>query len=432
MSSAAHGTIRVLLENTTVFFDDICRYLFAIVLVFLGNSLVCTLPGVNGMLRLMLLALCVVILMMSWRKIRISERELGYWVVWILIVFMTYLCVLIATGDGNGARGVLSMGFLMLCPMMITLLIKNGMIEKYLRAIVNVIAILAAISLVLWVAGPVFGVIPSNCSIPNGWTGSEKSVLTQGYFHLLYIVQSGEIFGASVVRNTGVFVEGPMYSYTLCIAIIFETFFSRRPRKLALIILYTTVISTLTTTGILFVLILGFIEFVRYMRNLKSDLRPLLLILLGVLFVSLITVAFFLFNQKMSTSSGVIRLDDFYAGFAAWLSSPVYGHGLGNTDAVVTYMSNFRLHNVGFSNSPFDLLARGGLVFAVPFIMAAFGFLHFPNRLRVAFLLFVCLWIVTLVTFLPLTYFMFSFGAAGLFFDRESGAYMLHQKGTAE
>lgn len=432
MTSATLQTVGHKTIGVDSLFDDISRYLFAIVLVLMGNTLPGLLPGVGNLLYLLALSLCVAVALKSWMSTEITKREAAGWVTWAFLACLTYSIVSIATGDGRGIYGVMSTVFLIACPLMVMLLIKNGLLNKYLKAIVNVVAALAAISIILWLAGPVFGVISPNCSISNGWTGSGARITSPGYYHLLYITQYSDLFRSELARNTGIFAEGPMYSYVISLAIIFESLLSKRPRAMILVILYITVVSTLTTTGIVFVLAIGFVKLVHRAYTMKSRLRPILLILLGALFVFLTALAFSLLDQKMTTSSGSIRLDDFRAGFLAWTESPIYGHGLSNIDSVSTHMGGFRLYNQGFSNSPFDLLVRGGIVFAIPFLVAFMGFLRMPSRLKIAALLFFYLWTITIVTFQPLTYLMFSFGVAGLFVDRKMLAMSFRKSGASK
>ena len=432
MSYAMLQTVEHQSMSVSLLFDDISRYLFAIVLVLMGNTLPGLLPGAGNPLHMLALFLCAAVALKNWISTKISKHEAAGWVAWVFLVFLAYSIVFLATGDGRGSYGALSTGFLMVCPLMVMLLIKNGILDKYLQAVVNVVAALAAVSVILWLAGPVFGAISPNCSISNGWTGSGIRIASPGYYHLLYITQYGDLFNMSLARNTGIFAEGPMYSYTISMAIIFESYFSKRPRTAILVILYIAVASTLTTTGIVFVLAIGFVELARRAYAMKSRLRPILLTLLGILFVILTIFAFSLLDQKMDTSSGSIRLDDFRAGFATWIESPIYGYGLSNIDSATVHMGSFRLYNLGFSNSPFDLLVRGGIVFAFPFLVACMGFLRLPSPMKIAALLFVYLWTITIVTFLPLTYLMFSFGVAGLFINRKTRAKGFRKSGVAK
>lgn len=403
----------------------VIRYAFAGLLVLLGNTLQGLLPGRASALYFLILLVCTIAICSKWMIFPLSKKEMTTWFIWATVITVAYSTVFFATGDGRGLYGLCSTGFLVLCPLLVLLLIKAGELGSYLRAFVNLVAVLAVFSLVLWIAGPVTGSISTNCTISNSWTGTGARIQSAGYFNLLYITQRSGLLGFSIIRNTGIFAEAPMYSYILCMALLFELFFSRKFRVSVVALLCLTILTTLSTTGIVFVLGTLYVEVIYKTRAMKSRLRPVLLIVLAAVLIGIASVSLSLIDQKMGTSSGNIRLDDFHAGYLAWRESPVVGYGLGNSDALTLFMSGFRSTNQGFSNSVFDLLVRGGLVFATPFLLAALGFLSLPIRLKTAAALFMYLWIITIVTFLPLTYFMFSFGVVGLMngadgFDAES------------
>lgn len=393
-------------------FDVLTRYALAGLLILLGNTLV----GLDRGTLLYLLTLCVTvaIVVVNWVGVALTRREAATWFIWAIIALGAYISVFFVTGDGRGGYGLLSTGFLITCPLMIVLLAKGGKLGGYLRAFVNLTALLAVISLALWVAGPITGMISDNCSISTTWTGSGERLLRPGYFHLLYVTQTSDLFGFPIIRNTGIFAEAPMYSYVLCMALLFEMVLSGRPRKAVALILLITVITTLSTTGIVFVFAISYALVVYKSRGMQSKSRPIFLIILAIFFVIVTLASFSLLDQKLDSTSGSIRLDDFRAGFLAWSERPIFGYGLGDTDALTLFMSSFRSFNQGFSNSLFDLLVRGGMVFALPFLIAMAGYLLLPKRAQLAGLLFLYLWVITIVTFQPLTYLMFGFGVVGL------------------
>ena len=412
MGAATLCSTRGGLDSLSRLFDVLARYALAGLLILLGNTLVGL--GEGTLLYLLTLCVAVVIVVVNWVDVALTRREAAAWFIWAIIVLGAYISVFFVTGDGRGGYGLLSTGFLIICPLMIALLAKSGKLGGYLRAFVNLTALLAVISLALWVAGPITGVISDNCSISTTWTGSGERVLRPGYFHLLYVTQTSDLFDFPIVRNTGIFAEAPMYSYVLCMALLFEMVLSERPRKVVALILLATVATTLSTTGIVFILAISYVLAAYKSRDMRSNLRPIFIIVLALVLIIVTFASFSLLDQKLGTTSGSIRLDDFRAGFLAWSERPIFGYGLGDTDALTLFMSGFRSFNQGFSNSLFDLLVRGGLVFAFPFLIAMAGYLLLSKRVQLAGLLFLYLWIITIVTFQPLTYLMFGVGVVGL------------------
>ena len=136
------------------------------------------------------------------------------------------------------------------------------------------------------------------------------------------------------------------------------------------------------------------------------------MLLFAVLFLVGSWLAFTVFDGKMQTSSGSTRLDDFAAGFKAWSRSPWFGYGFTNTDVVKSYMSAFRADNLGFSNSLFQTLVMGGVFWLTPYIIGLCGYLKSSRAMKFAGILLLFLWVVTVVSNIPLTVFMFGLGVS--------------------
>ena len=135
------------------------------------------------------------------------------------------------------------------------------------------------------------------------------------------------------------------------------------------------------------------------------------LIYLPVIVFALFIIINNLLTLKMNSFSGSVRLDDFSAGFKAWMVSPVFGNGYNNMKSIQQYMSSFRLNNMGFSNSPMLVLAYGGLYMAIPYMLAIYFSLKncLENRQMICFVfLFLMMLIVTIVPFQPLVTYVFS------------------------
>ena len=94
----------------------------------------------------------------------------------------------------------------------------------------------------------------------------------------------------AIWRNTGIFNEGPMYNMVLCMALTIECFIRPIKSKVKICILIITIISTLTTTGQLFLLLLG--GYFLYKR-MSNKLRMFFLIIMPFcLYVFLLIVLY--------------------------------------------------------------------------------------------------------------------------------------------
>ena len=90
------------------------------------------------------------------------------------------------------------------------------------------------------------------------------------YYHVYCEGQTVYALGYSGIRNIALFVEGPMLTYTLSFALYYELFFREQgARKLYLIVMVATIITSFSTTGLLIVIALLYLRFYRVLKNNK-------------------------------------------------------------------------------------------------------------------------------------------------------------------
>ena len=65
-----------------------------------------------------------------------------------------------------------------------------------------------------------------------------------------------------------------------------------------------------------------------------------------------------------------VRVNDFIVGFNAWMAHPFFGGGFESLEYLQSFMPEWRSFDVGFSNSPMEILAQGGIYLAVPYVYA--------------------------------------------------------------
>ena len=150
----------------------------------------------------------------------------------------------------------------------------------------------------------------------------------------------------------------------------------------------------------------------------KTLAQMIRMLLLPIAFFALYIAVDTLLQQRLGTSSGNSRIDDFVAGYNAWKKAPVFGNGFGNMDSVRQYMSSFRFNNVGFSNSPMMILAYGGIYLFIPYLISLIlgisNALYKANKRTVCFAVgFIYLFVFTVIPFQWLTIFMFTALATG-------------------
>lgn len=388
-------------------------YLIGVLLVLLSNTLFGRLEGNAAMLKGVLLGAVLAATLAVWLRTELRAQSLGAWLLWCGLLFAVYASVALHAAQSGGRGTVFLFAMLAIAPLSMKLLIACGAIGRLLAAFVNVVLVLAIVSVVLWLAGPIAGILQPNCSIANNWNGLGVMTYARGYYDLLYVTQHQAIGSVVVVRNTGIFTEAPIYSYVLCVALLFESMFVERPRKFVVVVLVVTVLSTFSSTGYLLLIMLVLVT--ARGASVSSRFRGIRTLLFVVLAVAGVAVGWQILAEKLASSSGMTRVDDFAAGLAAWLNNPLLGNGFGSGDLVKEYMSGFRSNNLGFSNSPMAVLARGGVAFMLPFLVGFAGLVTARGReARICGWLFVYLWTVTVVWSLPLTVLVIGLGVADL------------------
>ena len=244
--------------------------------------------------------------------------------------------------------------FLILLPLffIIFCLYKVSNIHDLAKIYVDTIFVLSIISIFFYISGSLLKLIPTNIHVVIDWGGVRE---VSGYFYLHFNSQTTVIMNETILRNTGIFVEGPMFALHLMFAMVLSL---KRHRKILdkySIVFGITIFSTLSITGILYYL---FILLYKYIVFYKAKIK---VILLPVIFISILISSMILFTDKQSTNSYNIRNDDYSVGFHVFNEYPIFGSGFLNYDIVKKYMSAFRMYNTGLSSSFIIILTQGGI-----------------------------------------------------------------------
>ncbi|WKF71652.1 hypothetical protein QYM39_02995 [Pediococcus pentosaceus] len=244
---------------------------------------------------------------------------------------------------------------------------KNNLLLKFR----NVVLVLAVISLVFWLVAMI-GFLPNSSTVID-W-GRIKVI--NGYFHVHYIAQGTTDFLGlqGIVRNTGIFVEAPMYSYVLSLALITDVFFGTRSKGYSKksLLLMATIFTTTSSTGAILVILVIFSKIVFLSTRISKSIKVILLIFL----LPIVTAAVsYIVKSKLDSnwySSTSIRINDFVAGYQAWKNHWILGNGLNNYDAILQNMDYRRLRlnaNDGFSTGLMEVLAYGGIIYGLYFLI---------------------------------------------------------------
>ena len=277
----------------------------------------------------------------------------------------------------------------------------------------KIMTVIALISIFFYFFGSLTNIISSNGYMTVEW---EKIRTFPSYFGLHFNTQKITLFGTDIIRNTGIYPEAPMFSLNLTIALAIELFILDKKSKYRVIILALTVLTTLSTTGIILV---SFMIITKYLlTNKKSKIYTVIKIyMFPLVAICLIGVSLYFWNDKMQTSSYESRTDDYRASYLAWKDHPIFGNGYNDTTAIVNYMTNYR----GVSNSFMVVLAEGGIYLFMLYLIPAiriitYGIKYKNKNILIFTSIIIFLYITTTFQYRPI---LLNLLAAGFAFEHK-------------
>lgn len=278
--------------------------------------------------------------------------------------------------------------------------------KELLKKYSDIIYIIAIISLICWLLVSVFNVFHANKIVYYSWSGTGEPVAIRSFYGIYYETQF--IRELSLIRNTSIFTEASMCSFHFSISLLIFLFVMPKTSKRKAIIITLAIFSTISSTGIILAISAWFLKFMLDTKVKEKSFGHLFKFL--ILPVLVCISAIFILNMlesKMETYSGEVRLSHLQGSFKAWLSSPFFGVGFGNSQAILYYSGQ-----VGNSNSIMQLLAYGGIIFVLPYIFSVFsGIINALKTKNYGIICFIILFLVmfsfTFVTYQYLCVIMF-------------------------
>ena len=386
----------------------ILLYVFSVLCVLGSNSLYSIIEPIGQVLTVAIVVCILLIAVVCWRSSPGKRAFLRGWAIWLVLITVVQTTVALQ----NWQLGLVAHDWFMLqiaiAPLMIHFVRHTVGMKWLYSSFVNVVAFLAATSVILWLLGPIGHLIESNCSIEYRWYAIVKNEFPEipGYFYLLFQSQHLNIDGfGELWRNTGIYPESPMYTYALVTASCFELYLVEKPRILIVAFLACCILSTVSTTGII-LLVVMLLFYVALKLSGKQLFIVVPLVIIGI------AITAYAAHGKLVNWSGMVHLDDFSACIQAWLNDPLFGNGFDWEISIQSYMSDFRLWNPGLSNSLGFTLAAGGVLFLALHIVAFAGFfIRGSSRLKLAGIVLLILWAVTIAPRLPITMLILAIGA---------------------
>lgn len=397
---------KVVLKGIKV--ETILGYIIAFFLIITTRSVWIYDYSINITQSQVLLGVCIVACVgivfctLFYKSLQVSLST--YCKVIVVIIFSIIYIGFAGTGVFSYIQGFL---FPLFCFILYLIMSKDK--ECIWYCFVNLMALIACISLVFFIGGTILNVIPASRTATFEWAYTRQC---RSFFNLYYEAQRLNTSNGFLQRNCGIFTEAPMYSFLLCTAISVEIFLKQHPNKIKCIILILTVLTTRSTTGYIFLTLAVFLLYTNnaFMTN-KMSIKKLLLIVVAIVGAIIVIE---IVAQKVSFSSGSnstqIRTDHSIACIRAWLHSPIWGVGFQNSKAVLEYAS----FEQGMSVGLLYMLASSGVLLTAtlifPLLYNIISFLK-QHRLKLIFfeLMVLMLYFFTAVTSTPIIIFFIAY-----------------------
>ncbi len=354
-------------------FLSLIEYGWAIIIVLNGNSVY----NANALKEYHLLELCVIatlvlLLVELWRRQLHITRTQGTTAVFLMVYHVLYLSVR-STKITNLDFICLFVAGLPLLFLLFSVMHRNGLLIALMLKLFNVIFALALLSLYYWIFGVMLQIIQPNMYTAVRW-GTMGYI--QGFNGLHFMTQLETTFFEDqfIFRNTGIFTEAPMFNLWLNMALGAELFLKERPSRGKVLIYTITIVTTMSVTGLIFLVICLVIHIVRNYHRMNKTQRNL--VFFGAMFL-IPTVGGLMISSMMvksDTQSYLMRLSDYVAGVKLWWDYPIFGGGYGNLQALLVYMYSPD-GTLGFSNSLTAVLGTGGLWMSLVFYIPLLGIL---------------------------------------------------------
>lgn len=280
--------------------------------------------------------------------------------------------------------------------------------KKLLICFKNIVVCIAAISIFFWITGSLMGIVqPTGISLTN-WTGNANQTSIKSYYGIYYSYQNIWFFDKiHIVRNIAIFNEAPMASLVFSLGLMIELLCCKVPKKFNCIVLFVAIISTFSTSGYIIAAIVYSYNYIK--RNSRdSIIKRLKVLFVPLLFFIVIIVGIILIREKLSTFSGMARIDDFISGVRAWLLNPIIGDGIGSLKAMSIVRPSWRQNAEGFNSGIIQVLVQGGIYLAFPYIFIVLRSIKVGIKLRkfdqcVFSILFAFIFCITVIAFNYLT-----------------------------
>lgn len=241
---------------------------------------------------------------------------------------------------------------------------KKGEEDRLFLKLSNIMTVLSAVSIILYVFGTLLNLLPYASEV-RVWWGEEERIFKH-YYHLLYEAQDVTFFGINLMRNCSIFPEAPGFAAYLALALGGELFLRKKLNFINISILLVASVTSFSAKAILLAAAAIALRFL-----IIRSKKPLVVVFKCLLVVAAAVLAVFVILDKMNEHSFYIRLDDFNAALKTFIANPLFGAGYYNDAAVITHFEYAYRANNGLSMGIAVLLAQGGVWLFLMYLIPA-------------------------------------------------------------
>ena len=301
----------------------------------------------------------------------------------------------------------------------------------------HLMIVIGAISLIGWIFGSELDILKGTGQVWIDWSSTGEYDLVPT-LHWIYFETQQTWWKIIESRNSAIFVEAPMAGFCFGTALLAELFISpcrkRRTHRTAVIFLTVCVLSSLSVIDWGFLLLMAVVFAVLNAGKIRRLPRAVR-IAGGILLAAGVALLAREFIVKLIWGSGSARLNDFSVGFHAWLHKPFFGGGWESLEYLQQFMPDWRWNEVGFSNSPFEILGQGGIyigaLYLYAFIAPLVRAVRRADRSRILLIAFFAyLFTFTVVPYQYITFFFlvfFCYGPPSVEMNETTGANAAQQ-----
>lgn len=359
------------MKNSNYLKFNIMQYIIAIFTILECNSIYSQIYNAHHMIRTIFILIVIVCMVASlfifFRPIKIYKKAMKF----IIYDYLCSILMLINTSSVSG-KAIIILVFMIYLPVLLIYLTNLTKFQLYnlLKNFVNIVVILCVISLVFWGLSSVIGLLKPTNALKVVW--AKPYSLIDSYFFLHFDTQDvWWITGSSLMRNTGIFTEGPMYALIIIVALIFNNLLLPIEKGKSYkknIIMFITMISTISVTGIFcsFIILFGNIKTGISMMRMANKKQWIYILI--IICIILIPFTINLMIKKISTSSAVHRNLDIQIGMKKFVENPIIGKGINHErETELDYETGY-----GYSNTIIPVLTDGGILLANIYLIPAF------------------------------------------------------------